>query len=181
MKNLAAILFASVLMGCGADPQLVLVEQETSTLRERTQSRTVEIVEVSLPDYATKDDIAIATPEGPVVLLPDTLWADEPERAMTGALVRNLSAITNAQIAASPWPLSGYPEAELTVRVEQMLVSSANALTLSGQFAIGREEGRQVIKPFDVSVPLVALGAGDVARAHASAWRKLAELIAKDL
>ncbi|SPF81667.1 PqiC family protein [Pseudoprimorskyibacter insulae] len=181
MKPIAALLIATALWGCAGDPARVVVAPETSTMTVRTTARSVEIKEVSLPAYAKEDKIALQNADGSVTSLEDSIWADEPERAMTNALVRNLTAITGRQIAASPWPLRGFPDAELSVRVEQMLVQAGAGLLLTGQYAVGFESGAGQIKPFSITVPVSATDQNGVAQAHDAAWRQLAERIAKDL
>jgi uncharacterized lipoprotein YmbA len=181
MKPIAALLMCSALLGCAGDPARVVVPPETSTLTVRTAARSVEIKEVSLPAYAKEDKIARQDDTGAVITLDDAIWADDPERAMTNALVRNLTAITGRQIAASPWPLRNFPDAELSVRVEQMLVQSDGLLVLNGQYAVGFESGTGRIKPFSVTVPLSGEDRQAVARAHEDAWRVLSEQVARDL
>lgn len=181
MKQIAVFLALLPMLGCGTPDVLVPVNPATSTERVQARSGSVEIIEVSLPSYASSDALAVVAADGTLLALPNTVWADDPERAMTAALVRNLGAITDAQVAASPWPLLDIPEAELTVRVEQMLVDTRPALILTGQYAIGREEGRQIIKPFEITVPVVGEGTAQIARAHANAWTELSEMIARDL
>lgn len=181
MTRSALLFVLPLLAACGADPARIAVMPETSTMRENTRSETVEIVEVSLPAYAQDQEIAVGTAAGALLLAEDAQWADEPDRALTASLVRNLTAISRAEIAASPWPLTGYAEAELTVRVDQMLVGPDGVLVMSGQYAIAREEGPQAIKPFAITVPVPVLDTVNVAHAHEIAWRELAETIVRDL
>lgn len=177
-----AFLPLAVLTGClTAEAPRFAVEPVVSTLRTSTSARTISIAEVSLPAYAKEQRIIIQNANGALVPLPDADWADEQERAMTYALVRNLSEISNAQVAADPWPLGGIPEAEVKVRVETMLFDRNGVMTLSGQFTVRRDEleSRNTIEPFRIQTSARSIAPDDIVQAHGAAWTKLAELIAK--
>ena len=100
---------------------------------------------------------------------------------MTGAMVRNLSVITGAQVSAEPWPLEGFPEVELTVRVEHMFAREDGSITLVGYYAIRREHGRSLIRQFDITRPAATEAPDELALVYEAAWSDLAERIARDL
>ncbi|MCB1331302.1 MAG: membrane integrity-associated transporter subunit PqiC [Maritimibacter sp.] len=173
---------AALLAGCagGVGPQVV-IDPKTSELRVPARVGSVMLRDISLPAYAQASEISVRSAGGTLVEKKGAVWADEPARAMTGAMVRNLSSITGAQVAAEPWPLEGYPDVELTVRVEHMFARDDGSITLVGYYAIRREHGRSLIRQFDITRPPVAEAPDDLARVHEAAWSDLAERIARDL
>lgn len=184
MKTARMLVAATlILTGCSGDGARFAVAPETSQAKIRSTARTVEVVQVSLPAYAKAVELSIQDASGALVQVGDATWADDPDRAMTNGIVRNLSAITGVQVAAEPWPLDGNPEAEVRVRVEEMLVAEDGVLRLSGQFAIRRDvvTSRNRIRPFSITVPSATTAPTDILAAHERAWAQLAESIAKEL
>ena len=177
--GLAAI---ALLAGCagGVGPQVV-IDPKTSELRVPARVGSVMLRDISLPAYAQATEISVRSAGGTLVEKKGAVWADEPARAMTGAMVRNLSSITGAQVAAEPWPLEGYPDVELTVRVEHMFARDDGSITLVGYYAIRREHGRSLIRQFDITRPPDPGAPDDLALVHEAAWADLAERIARDL
>ncbi len=174
---------AIVLAACGGDPARLAVATETSTMTDRSAARSILVGEVTLPEYAEASQVVVQTPDGLIEAVEDVIWADTPSRAMTNSLVRNLSAITGAQVAAGPWPLMDLPDAELTVRVERMLLTADGTLRMSGQYAVRRDvgPGGEQLRGFDIAVPVADPGLGTLSAAHGMAWRLLAEEIAPTL
>ena len=179
LRPLAAI---ALLAGCagGVGPQVV-IDPKTSELRVPARVGSVMLRDISLPAYAQATEISVRSAGGTLVEKKGAVWADEPARAMTGAMVRNLSSITGAQVAAEPWPLEGYPDVELTVRVEHMFAREDGSITLVGYYAIRREQGRSLIRQLDVTRPPDPGAPDDLALVHEAAWADLAERIARDL
>lgn len=184
-----AIAASLLLAACSSTPEVrVAADAPTSTMKDRSVARSVQVQTVDLPEYAEAEDVAIQQPDGTILLMDNTLWADSPSRALTASLVRNLMTITGATVAAEPWPLREYPEAELTVRVEKMVVQSTGSLTLTGQYIISNEERENLSRDrlFSIEVPVALTQEGAVtptavAHAHGLAWVRLAEKIARDL
>ncbi len=125
VMRILALFLPLLLAGClsGQAPRFA-VEPVPSTVKVRTSASTIELADVTLPNYATENWLTVQDEAGALVPLRDADWADEPSRAMTFALVRHLSEITGAKVAADPWPLAGIPEAEVRVRVEQMIADT---------------------------------------------------------
>lgn len=169
------------LAGCAATSPQVVVDPKSSDLRIAARARTVMLRDISLPAYAQATEITTRGPDGTLVETKGKVWADEPARAMTGAMVRNLATITGAQVSAEPWPLEGYPDVELTVRVEHMYAADDGAIRLAGYYAARRENGYGTIRQFDISRPAAEGAAPDIAAAYEAAWTDLAERIARDL
>ena len=185
LRILPFLLAAPLLIaGCTATtPSRFAVEAGTLDTKQRTSAKSISITKVTLPAYAKETGIFVRDASGALVPVPRADWADEPERAMTLALVRNLSASTDAQVAGDPWPLGGTPEAEVRIDVDEMIVDSSNTMTLSGQFSIRRDEAttRNRIKRFNIRTRAASQKAGDIVNAHGSAWRRLAGEIGKAL
>jgi len=170
-------------VGCGGTPARLAVSPETSELRLRPSARSIVVGDVDLPEYADASEVVRETPEGLIETVGDIIWADAPADALSNALVRNLSEITGASVASAPWPLDGFTDAELTVRVARMLGRVHNHLPTTGHVAVRRENGpwAERLRSFDIRVPVVGEGLLALADAHAVAWRQLAEEIAPNL
>ncbi len=141
--------------------------------------RSVVLRDVSLPDYASSQEIFTRGPDGALTSDPKLLWADEPARAITLELARYLTRITGARIASEPWPFSAGPDAAVEVRVEQLLADADGTLRLSGQYFVASESGRDASSLFDLSVPIDGQrSAADIAAARGRIVRDLARTIA---
>lgn len=175
--------FVLALAACGGEPARLSIEPQVSAMETRVSVRSVVVGDISLPEYANASEVVREGETGLVETVPDLIWADVPEDAMANAVVRHLSQITSVPVARAPWPLSSYPDAELTIRAERMLLGADGRLHLSGQFAVRRDEGvwAERIRSFDISVPVLGAELTDLADAHADAWRQLAEQIASQL
>jgi uncharacterized protein len=111
------------------------------------------------------------------------LWADDPQRAVTLALTRNLADILNNQVGAEPWPLAGLPAVSIDVRVERMLAGSDGNFHLAGTFYIAGEgiDFPNASQQFDFATPLADQNLANIAKAQAQALLSLSELIAQKL
>ena len=187
------LLLPLALAGCiTGEPLRYVVEPALEAVNERvrTSADTISIVEVSLPDYAKETKLFVeGERENALEAWENADWGDEPERAFALVLVRELTQITGADVATDPWPLGGVPEAEVRVRVSQMIVRPDNTVSLAGHFSIRRDvvESRNKVELFALQVPVAATGAdgtvspADAVRAYGASWRELAEVIAKAL
>lgn len=143
----------------------------------------VELREVSLPEYATLAEMAVETPEGGITTQKTQLWADNPVRAVTLELTRHLSQITGLTVASQPWPFESNPDARVDVRIEQMLADRQNMFRLSGQIFVSptEEGGRPRARFFSLSVPIAAPGdAQAMAAARGQIVQDLAVFIARN-
>jgi uncharacterized protein len=177
-----AVVLAAV-AGCSGPKSQYLVEPVASELKLRTSLSTVMVRTVSLPGYAAADDVAIQTEGGAVVKQKGALWADQPERATTLTLARNLTEILSAKVAPEPWPLDGLPDAAVDVRVERMLAANNGTFQLTGIYYIAGEARplKGIAQSFRIETPLAQSGLTGIAAAQAIAIRQLSEQIAKDL
>ncbi len=179
--TLPLALSAALLAGCGGT-QYFSPPPATSELRLNVRPATVQVNEVSMPEYAINQEIPIQQPDGSLVTDTDRLWADLPDRALQGSLTRQLNIITDASVAAEPWPLSGFPDVELSVFVDEMIVRPNNTLSFTGTYALSSEVGRGRVETFALSAPVTDIGSYPaIIAAHEVAWVQLAEQIAGDL
>lgn len=150
---------------------------------ERIPSRyaSVEVLEVSLPTYASGEELLVASANG-TLQTGDLLWADDPTRAVTLSLTRALTEITGARIAPAPWPFDTFPAARVDVRVERLL-QEGPALVLTGQYFVAAIDGagRDRARLFDLSAPLPPEAAlSDLLTARSALIAELAVMIAGD-
>ncbi|WP_179378507.1 PqiC family protein [Jannaschia marina] len=183
MKTFALCLapLAVVLGACG-QTQYFAPPPTTSDVRVNVRAQTVQVNEISIPEYAINQEIPIQQADGSLTTDTDRLWADLPDRAMQGALTRHLNTITDARVAAEPWPLSGFPEVEVSVFVDDMIVRADSTLNLTGTYAMKSELGRDRVGSFSINVPVVDIASYTaIIAAHEAAWQQLAETLARDL
>lgn len=179
-KTLGAGLALALLAACGGPDVRYATPPSEPAARVGSAYRTLEVVDVQLPTYAASEEIFVAAADGGITPL-GPLWADDPSRAMTLQLARDLAAITGAQVAPEPWPFRDFAAAKIDVRLEDMLATGTGAFRLSGQYFVAPEEGgRDRSGGFSIEVPLAdAASAGEIARARAAAVTQLAEQIAR--
>ena len=176
---LAALLLT--LTACG-ETQYFAPPPATTQTRVNVAAASVQVNEVSMPEYAINQEIPIQQPDGSLITNTNRLWADLPDRALQGALARQLNTITDARVAVEPWPLSGFPEAEVSVFVEDMIVQSSGTLSFTGTYAVRSETGRDRVGSFDIVAPVAdAESYPAIIAAHETAWLQLALELASDL
>lgn len=180
MRRLSLALLLA-LAACG-QTQYFTPPPTASELRVNVAAETVMINEATVPEYALNQEIPIQQADGSLTADTSRLWADLPGRALQGSLMRHLNIITDAQVAADPWPLSGFPEAEVSTFVDDMIVQADGTLRLTGTYAIRSEEGRDRVRTFAFVVPVASVDSYvAIIAAHEAAWLRLAEQIARDL
>ena len=172
-----------VVAGCNPTlPQRVPMPLAEPGARVAIPARSVEVRAVSLPSYATQEEIWRETPTGSLVADPQLLWADEPVRATTLALAGQLAALTRARVAAEPWPFESLPQARLEVRFDTMVAGADDRFRVAGAYYSSRlDVERDRSGAFDIAVPIAPeSGAPGIAAARAAVLRDLARLIAED-
>ena len=139
-----------------------------------------ELKDVSLPEYASDQEVMWQTEDGAIRSNPDNLWADDPQRAFTLALAREISDISGATVIGEPWPLAEPPQRELVVRVEKALAQADGVYRLSGRYFVSDQSsgGTNHSRSFDISVPLQGNQPAAIARAMSQAIGQLAGQIA---
>ncbi|MEM9794916.1 MAG: PqiC family protein [Pseudomonadota bacterium] len=178
MRLLLTITF--LLAACG-QTQYFAPPPATSDLRVNIRPNTVVIADVSIPEYAINQEIPIQQADGSLLTDTSRLWADLPDRALSGSLARHLNQITDAQVAVEPWPLDGFPEVEVSLFVEDMIVRADGTLRFTGTYAMGGDRYRGRIETFAISAPVAGPDYPAIIAAHEAAWLLLAEAIAQNL
>jgi uncharacterized lipoprotein YmbA len=180
--RLVLLLPILLLAGCGQTLYFAPPPAQ-SELRVNARAATVQVNGISIPEYAINQEIPIQQADGSLVTDTGRLWADLPDRALQASLMRHLNEITDATVSVEPWPLRGFPEAELSVFVEDMIVGAGGTIRFTGTYAIGRESGGGGVETFAITAPVPGPLDSYVAiiAAHEAAWLQLAEQVARDL
>lgn len=159
-----------------------LIDPPASGAQVPNRLGTAELKDVSLPEYASGQEVAWQTADGAVRSNPDNLWADNPQRGFTLALARAISDISGATVIGEPWPLAEPPQRRLEVRVEKALAQADGVFRLTGRYFVSDEGygtgGANHARSFDISVPLASDQPGAVAQAMSQAIGQLAGQIA---
>ncbi|VDS07783.1 hypothetical protein PARHAE_00961 [Paracoccus haematequi] len=139
-----------------------------------------ELKDVSLPEYASAQEVAFQTQDGAVRSNPDNLWADNPQRAFTLSLARAISDVSGATVIGEPWPLAEPPQRVLEVRVEKALAQANGVYRLSGRYFVADDAsgGANHARSFDISVPMGTSSPAASAASASSAIMLLAQQIA---
>ncbi|MCQ0969343.1 PqiC family protein (plasmid) [Paracoccus sp. TK19116] len=179
----ALLLTFSLLAAC-SDPEdtaRYLIDPPVAPTQVANRLGTAELVDVSLPEYASGQEVSYQTADGAVRSNPDNLWADNPQRGFTLSLARAISDVSGATVIAEPWPLTNPPDRKLDVRVEKALAQADGVYRLTGRYFVSDEtysSGGNHARSFDISVPLGGEGTGFVAAAQSTAISILAQQIA---
>ena len=181
---IAALIATTILTACGGLGATlrysvpVVVPTETVKIRFRS----VEVRQVSLPEYAELSEMSSQTADGAIKTQNKILWADDPVRSITLELARNLGLITGATVASEPWPFETFADARLEVRIEEMLTDEANQFRLSGQYFVAAiNGGANRSRLFNLSVPIIGEpGPAAIAAARGQVFTDFALMIAKD-
>ena len=174
------ILVLTVALAACGQTQYFSPPPVASDLRVNARAATVMINDVSMPEYAINQEIPLEQPDGSLTTDTDRLWADLPDRALQVSLSRHLNRMTDAEVSIEPWPLSGFPEIEVTITVEDMIVQADGRLRFSGTYALRDETERGGrIEIFSILVPVAAASYPAIIAAHEAAWILLAEEIAR--
>lgn len=174
-KSLVSLAAIAVLAGCGATSGRYLIDTPAPTQQVRVPLSTIEVRDVTLPDYVSSAEIMVQSEDGALRPVANAIWADNPVRGFTLMLARNLDTGSNAAAMTEPWPLTEPPHARVEVRVEQMVAQIDGTFRLTGQFAIGSPDlvVRERISRFDIIQPISGTGAGAIADATGRALQTL--------
>lgn len=178
-----AFLVLTLLAACGQAPLRQTVPPLAPEGRVPIGFSTLEVVDVSLPDYAADDRIFVQVPGGALTPMRGAVWADDPARALTLDLSRALADLTGARIAPEPWPFEENPEARLDIRLSEIVADPAVGFLMRGQYFVASRDGsgRDSAETFRITVPLPPEpGPAAIAAARATATLQLARLIASD-
>lgn len=171
------------LTACGGNSARYLLDAPSAEQRARVAVSTIEIREVTLPAYAGASEILLQGADGSLRPAAGAVWADDPVRALTLALARNLDDGTTATAAAEPWPLEEPADVRVEVRIERMVAQSDGQFRMTGQYAIAAPERavRESINRFDILQPVTDATPGAVAQATGAAMLTLSRQIATRL
>ncbi|MDB6178147.1 PqiC family protein [Paracoccus sp. Z330] len=176
------LLGATVLSAC-SNPEKTgrfLIDPPAAQTRVPDRLGTAELKDVSLPEYASDQEVMWQTADGAVRSNPDSLWADNPQRAFSLALARAISDMSGATVVNEPWPLAEPPKREIEVRVTRALAQSNGVYRLTGRYFVSDEGsgGTNHARSFDISVPLASDQPASIAAALSQAIGQLAGQIA---
>ncbi len=167
------------LAACGDNKARFIISPPETASQTRVRVASIEVRDVSLPAYATGTEIVVEDDDGALRPVRRAIWADDPPRAVTGALAASLDRKSTAIVAAEPWPLTESPDVQLSVRVDQMVARTDGTFRLSGQFALSSPSGatRDRLDRFSISVPLPDTEPASVAVAAGNAIDGLADAV----
>ncbi len=177
-----ALAAALALTACTGTETLYATPPTEVSERIASRYKSVEVLEVSLPNYASGDEILVSATDG-TLRTGGLLWADNPTREVTLSLSRALSEITGARVAPAPWPFDSFPNARVDVRVERFLAEGGTHLVLRGQYFVADldEQKRDRARLFDLRAPLPSEAAlPDLLAARSALIADLAVMIARD-
>jgi uncharacterized lipoprotein YmbA len=143
MKPFALLALAGLLVaGCAGTPPLrYAVPAIEITDRMSMRYSSLEILQVSLPRFASAEAILVQGDTGALVEDTSAVWADDPPRAITLELVRHIGTITGGKVASDPWPFREPAVARLEVRIEDLSANPGGELRLSGQYFVAPDSG----------------------------------------
>lgn len=181
-----ACLFAALplsLVACGETAGRYMLDAPATQQRTRVPVSRIEVRDVTLPDYASASEIMLQSEDGALFPLKGAIWADDPMRAVTLALARNLDTVTTATVAGEPWPLDAYPDVRIDTRIERMVARADGQFELSGQYSIAAPDQavRESINRFQILQPLSGNTPVAVAQATSAALLTLSQQIAARL
>lgn len=179
----AALLLGVLALSACSNPEKTgrfLIDPPTAGVSLPDRLGTAELRDVSLPGYASDQEVMWQTADGAVRSSPDNLWADNPQRAFTQSLARAISDVSGATVISEPWPLAEPPQRMLEVRVEKALAQADGTYRLSGRYFVSDETsgGANHARSFDIVVPLSGDQPGVIAAALSQAIGQLAQQIA---
>lgn len=183
MLSRLLVLACAAFAACTPLADRVALSPIPSSLELRPLVGSAMVRTVSLPNYASAEEIAVETTDDLIVVREDVLWADEPERAVTLILTRTLGDILNTDVGPDPWPFVGLPDVSVDIRVERMLGSLDGTFTLNGQFFVASEAAafRDSTHSFEITEPMANATVASISAAQSAALLKLAEQIAATL
>jgi uncharacterized lipoprotein YmbA len=183
MKPMIFVGLTALLAACSGNASRLDMSQIQSDLTLRAAVGSAIVRSVSLPTYAAAEELSIETPEGLIESNADILWADDPSRAVTLTLTRNLGDILNAKIGPDPWPFVGLPDVAIDVRVTRMIAGADGVFDLEGQYFVGGDgiDYPNSTNTFSVQAPISVIGPAGIADAQARALLTLSEQISRKI
>lgn len=175
------LITATTLTACTAPEIRVANPAPISEETERVNIRfsSVEVALTTMPSYAQTEEIFMQAADGTLGPL-GPLWSDEPSRAMTLQVAKDLSEITGQLVAPDPWPFRDFADAKLDIRISDFFVSDTSTFRMTGQYFVAPEfDGRDIAQTFEIEIPVVGDATfADIAVARTAAIRQLSLTIA---
>tara|TARA_R110002051_G_scaffold239372_1_gene299989 strand:- start:5860 stop:6420 length:561 start_codon:yes stop_codon:yes gene_type:complete len=183
IKPLIIVGLTALLAGCAGSAARLDLAPVQSQLNLRAAVGSAMVRTVSLPTYAAAEELSVETADGLITSNNAILWADDPSRAVTLALTRNIGAITNAKIGPDPWPFAGLPDVAIDVRVTRMIAGADGVFDLEGQFFVGGDgiNYANTTNEFAIATPLADVTPAAIAAAQATALLALSEQISRKI
>lgn len=171
----------SVLAACGSDARFTVAKPPVVE-KISISFASVEVRDVSLPSYASADEIHLQKPDGTLTSSGSALWADEPERAIALEVSSNLARMSGRRIASEPWPFEEPAVARLELRFTELLATTDGQFRASGQYFVAVTDGRRERSGlFDLNVPFdPAAGPTAIARARGQLILDLTTYVARN-
>lgn len=153
MRPVLPLLIVAALAACSSEPRFA-ARAPVPDARIGVRYSSIEVVQVTLPTYGAQESIYVRAADGAIKSM-GPLWADDPSRAVTLQLARDIGLITGSVAAPSPWPYRDLPDVRVDVRIEDFLATAEGSFLLSGQYYIAPEEGgRGRARRFEYAVPV---------------------------
>lgn len=156
---ITALLGTLLVAGCGDNVDPVRYSSAPAALNSRVSVSysTIALREVSLPAYATDEEISLADGSGAISQFPGSIWADDPTRAVTLRLTNALADVTRRTVAFDPWPFQDDPEVVIDVRLEDFIAETSGRFVARGRYYIAntdpdrkdRAGSFDLVQPFD--------------------------------
>lgn len=140
----------------------------------------IDVVAVTLPTYATSEEIHVRDASG-AIKAPGPLWADDPARALTLQIAQELGGITGRLVAPDPWPFQEPPDVRVDVRIADFYATAAGKFRIAGVVYTAPESGgSDRVRNFAIETPIAVPGnPAAIARARSDAVSRLSVLIAR--
>ncbi len=140
-RTLTSLAIAIALAACASEPPQSY-EAVTPVPTERVGIRYSDVFvrEVSLPTYAASETIFLSDPNGLLTEQVDSVWADDPTRAVTLGLAQSLQDITRARVAPEPWPFNANPDVTVDIRMETFVPGTDGVYRASGQVFVAPDD-----------------------------------------
>lgn len=169
-------LFLAACAAAPAKPRLYLMEAEAPAQAGAPARASVGLREAALPLYARRQQIAARDATGAITAADEHRWAEEPSRAATRLLARNLASLRGAPVYPDPWPQGASPDLIATVEVDRFLGELGGEVALDGQITLARMSARgdPATGAFAIRVPVNGADHSALAAAYGAALAKLA-------
>ena len=142
------LVFATALAACSSEPPVSFVA-ETPAPVERVGIRYSEVYvrEVSLPTYAAAETIFVQGAGGLLSEQQNSVWADDPTRAVTLGIAQALQTMTRARVASEPWPFATNPEVAVDIRMDTFAPGEDGVYRATGQAFVAPEPDDEAVAP----------------------------------